>query len=69
MVTTWTRTVDGRYSAISLDWRANCPKLGYTYGSDTLPIIEYYGFFKPEEGTHEYCYLYVPVKGNNAMAK
>ena len=38
------------------------PELGYTYGSDTLPIIEYYGFFKPEEGTHEYCYLYVPVK-------
>ena len=38
------------------------PVLGYTYGSDTLPIIEYYGFFKPEAGTHEYCYLYVPVK-------
>lgn len=38
------------------------PELGYTYGKDTLPIIEYYGFFKPEEGTHEYCYLYVPVK-------
>lgn len=38
------------------------PELGYTYGSDTLPIVEYYGFFKPEKGTHEYCYLYVPVK-------
>lgn len=38
------------------------PKLGYTYGSNPLPIIEYYGFFKPDEGIHEYCYLYVPVK-------
>lgn len=38
------------------------PELGYTYGSDTLPIIEYYGFFKPEQGVHEYCYLYVPVR-------
>ena len=45
------------------------PKLGYTYGSDTFPIVEYYGFFKPEEGTHEYCYLYVPVEENNAIAK
>ena len=45
------------------------PKLGYTYGNDTLPIGEYYGFFKPEDGRHEYCYLYVPVQENNAMAK
>ena len=44
------------------------PNLGYTYGNGTLPIIEYYVFFKPEEGTHEYCYLYVPVKKNSAMA-
>lgn len=29
------------------------PKFGYIYGNDTLPIIEYYGFFKPEDGTHE----------------
>lgn len=38
------------------------PELGFVYGSDTLPIIEYYGFFKPERGVHEYCYLYVPIK-------
>ena len=38
------------------------PELGYTYGSDTLPIIEYYGFFDSEKSQHEYCYLYVPVK-------
>lgn len=44
------------------------PRLGYTYGSDKLPIIEYYGFFKPEQGTHEYCYLYVPVSENNITA-
>lgn len=41
------------------------PELGYIYGNDTLPIVEYYGFFKPEDGTHEYCYLYVPVQENN----
>ncbi len=45
------------------------PKLGYTYGNDTLPIIEYYGFLRPEDGTHEHCYLYVPVQENNTMAK
>lgn len=45
------------------------PELGYTYGSDTLPIIEYYGFFKPEEGRHTYCYLYVPVKEKSAMTR
>lgn len=38
------------------------PGLGFTYGSDTLPIVEYYGFFNPEQGQHEYCYLYVPVE-------
>lgn len=37
------------------------PELGFTYGSDTLPVVEYYGYFKPDEGTHEYCYLYVPA--------
>ena len=46
------------------------PELGYTYGSDTLPIIEYYGFFNSEKNTHEYCYLYVPVRENDdAYAK
>ena len=40
------------------------PELGYAYGSDTLPIVEYYGYFNPEAGTHAYCYLYVPVKEN-----
>lgn len=45
------------------------PQLGYTYGSDTLPVIEYYGFFNPEDGRHAYCYLYVPVRENHAMAK
>lgn len=38
------------------------PQLDYAYGSDALPIVEYYGFFSPEAGKHEYCYLYVPVK-------
>lgn len=38
------------------------PELGFTYGSDALPIIEYYGFYHPEKGSHEYCYLYVPVR-------
>ena len=38
------------------------PALGYTYGDDTLPIFEYYGFYCPETGAHEFCYLYVPVK-------
>lgn len=32
-----------------------------------LPIVAYYVFI-PEEGTHEYCNLYVPVKENNDMA-
>ena len=42
------------------------PEFGYTYGDDTLPVIEYYGFLKPEDGTHEYCYLYVPVQEDSA---
>lgn len=37
------------------------PELRYTYGSDAIPIIEYYGYFDPGSGTHKYCYLYVPV--------
>lgn len=37
------------------------PELGYTYGSDALPIVEYYGFYGPVTCSHEYCYLYVPV--------
>lgn len=45
------------------------PELGYTYGSDTIPIVEYYGFFDPSKGTHEYCYLYVPVNENNDDSK
>lgn len=40
------------------------PRLGFTYGSDMLPVVEYYGFFDPESGTHRYCYLYVPVKAS-----
>lgn len=44
------------------------PELGYTYGSDTLPVVEYYGFFDPEKGTHAYCYLYVPVKEKDSAA-
>jgi len=28
-------------------------------------MVEYYGFFKPEVGMHEYCYLYVPVREIN----
>ncbi len=45
------------------------PQLGYTYGNDILPIVEYYGFFKPEVGAHEYCYLYVPVQESKATIK
>lgn len=41
------------------------PELGCSYGSDALPIIEYYGFFKPQNGNHEYCYLYVPIEGKD----
>lgn len=37
------------------------PKYGYQYGADTLPIIEYYGYFQPDKNAHEYCFLYVPV--------
>ena len=45
------------------------PELGYTYGSDALPIVEYYGFYQPEAGAHEYCYLYVPVKEKDGVEK
>lgn len=46
------------------------PKFGYTYGSDTLPIIEYFGMFQPEKGARDfYEYMYVPVKEIDAMEK
>lgn len=45
------------------------PELGCTYGSDTLPIVEYYGFYDPETRTHKHCYLYVPVNGPDDIAK
>jgi hypothetical protein len=38
------------------------PMFGYKYGADTLPVIEYYGFYNPEKNAHEFCYLYVPVE-------
>jgi DNA-binding transcriptional MerR regulator len=38
------------------------PKIGYRYGDDTLPIIEYYGYYDPEKYAHEFCFLYVPVR-------
>lgn len=38
------------------------PFLGYKYGSDKLPIIEYYGFYDPAVNAHKYRYLYVPVE-------
>lgn len=38
------------------------PNFGYTYGDDTLPVIEYYGYYDPEKYSHEFCYLYVPIK-------
>ncbi|MBQ4629181.1 MAG: hypothetical protein IJB44_08875 [Clostridia bacterium] len=37
------------------------PGFGYQYGSDTLPIFEYYGH-NAEDNHIEICYLYVPVK-------
>lgn len=37
------------------------PALGYTYGEDTLPIVEYYKH-DPVTCGIEACYLYVPVK-------
>lgn len=37
------------------------PALGYQYGLDTLPIIEYY-WRNPANGQMEDCYLYVPVQ-------
>jgi predicted transcriptional regulator YdeE len=38
------------------------PALGYTYGADTLPIFEYYGYYNPRRKKHKFCYLYVPVE-------
>lgn len=38
------------------------PTFGYSYGSDTLPIVEYYGFYDPAGNAHTYRYLYVPVE-------
>ncbi|MEA4824394.1 MAG: GyrI-like domain-containing protein [Clostridiaceae bacterium] len=38
------------------------PKFGYQYGNNTLPIFEYYGYYNPNKGKHEFCYLYVPVE-------
>ena len=38
------------------------PMFGYTYGSDSLPVFEYYGEYMPDKQTHRYCYLYVPVE-------
>ncbi len=37
------------------------PEFGYTYGSDTYPIVEYYGHNKTDNSI-EVCYLYVPVQ-------
>ena len=38
------------------------PRFGYRYGSDTLPVFEYYGYYDPETNRHKFCYLYVPVE-------
>ena len=38
------------------------PQCGYRYGSDALPVFEYYGFYDPETNRHKFCYLYVPVE-------
>lgn len=43
------------------------PALGFQYGKDTLPIIEYYGFYQPEIQKHRFCYLYVPVQKIEAL--
>ena len=37
------------------------PQLGYEYGEDTLPVVEYY-LHNPQSGQVEACYLYVPVR-------
>ncbi len=40
------------------------PHFGYKTGDDTVPIIEYYGHYKPnlpETFENKLCYLYVPV--------
>lgn len=38
------------------------PQLGYRYGDDTLPVIEYYGYYNPDKNAHTFCYLYVPAE-------
>jgi len=38
------------------------PRCGYRYGSDALPVFEYYGFYDPKSNKHKFCYLYVPVE-------
>lgn len=38
------------------------PAFGYSYGSDSLPIVEYYGFYDAATNAHKYRYLYVPVE-------
>jgi len=37
------------------------PRYGYRYGSDTLPIVEYY-LIDEDDGHVIACYLYVPVE-------
>lgn len=41
------------------------PLFGYTYGDDTLPVVEYYGNYDPKTNVHQYRHLYVPVKKYN----
>lgn len=38
------------------------PLIGYRYGNDILPVIEYYGYYNPVKYAHELSYLYVPVE-------
>lgn len=38
------------------------PECGLRCGEDTLPVIEYYGYYDPEKNQHRFCYLYVPVQ-------
>ncbi|MBQ8496771.1 MAG: hypothetical protein IJ489_04855 [Clostridia bacterium] len=42
------------------------PKFGYTYGEDTLPIIEYY-LHHEKDGHIELCHLYVPIKQSHTI--
>jgi len=37
------------------------PNYGYKIADGTQPVFEYYGFYNPNTGAHEFCYLYVPV--------